>query len=100
MRVVGWPGGTAVRPVHRSLPLFCQHCEVAPGEPVCPVYAAYHTKEGLNGQVYNRCVGTRYCGNNCPYHGRKLNWFNYTWAAPLDLQLNPNVTARQLGARQ
>ena len=100
LRVERWQEGTAAKPLNMFLPMFCQHCEVAPCEPVCPVYAAYHTKEGLNGQVYNRCVGTRYCGNNCPYHVRKFNWFNYTWAAPLDLQLNPDVTVRQLGVME
>jgi len=100
MRVERWQEGTAVKPVNMFLPMFCQHCEIAPCEPVCPVYAAYHTREGLNGQVYNRCVGTRYCGNNCPYHVRKFNWFNYTWAAPLDQQLNPDVTVRQLGVME
>ncbi len=100
MRVERWQEGSAARPTNLFLPMFCQHCEIAPCEPVCPVYAAYQTKEGLNAQVYNRCVGTRYCGNNCPYHVRRFNWFNYTWVPPLDLQLNPDVTVRQLGVME
>jgi molybdopterin-containing oxidoreductase family iron-sulfur binding subunit len=100
LRVERWQEGTPSHPESIFLPMFCQHCEVAPCEPVCPVYAAYHTREGLNAQVYNRCVGTRYCGNNCPYHVRRFNWFNYAWPAPLDLQLNPDVTVRQLGVME
>ena len=64
------------------------------------MYAAYRTDEGLNGQVYNRCVGTRYCGNNCPYHVRRFNWFQYEFPAPLEVQLNPDVTVRQLGVME
>jgi len=100
LRVERWQEGTPGQPLNMFLPMFCQHCDVAPCEPVCPVYAAYHTREGLNGQVYNRCVGTRYCGNACPYHVRRFNWFNYTWTAPLDQQLNPDVTVREAGVME
>jgi anaerobic selenocysteine-containing dehydrogenase/Fe-S-cluster-containing dehydrogenase component len=100
LRVERWEEGTVSKPLNLFMPMFCQHCDVAPCEPVCPVYAAYHTREGLNGQVYNRCVGTRYCGNACVYHVRYFNWYNYTWPAPLDLQLNPDVAVRQGGVME
>jgi molybdopterin-containing oxidoreductase family iron-sulfur binding subunit len=100
LRLERWAEGSPAHPANIFLPMFCQHCEVAPCEPVCPVFAAYRTDEGLNGQVYNRCVGTRYCGNNCPYHVRRFNWFQWAWPEPLDVQLNPDVTVRQLGVME
>ncbi len=100
IRVERWAAGDAGQRSNVFLPMLCQHCEVAPCEPVCPVFAAYRTDEGLNGQVYNRCVGTRYCGNNCPYHVRRFNWYQWEWPEPLDVQLNPDVTVRQLGVME
>jgi molybdopterin-containing oxidoreductase family iron-sulfur binding subunit len=100
LRLERWAEGSPAAPTNVFLPMLCQHCEVAPCEPVCPVFAAYRTDEGLNGQVYNRCVGTRYCGNNCPYHVRRFNWYQWKWPEPLDVQLNPDVTVRQLGVME
>jgi molybdopterin-containing oxidoreductase family iron-sulfur binding subunit len=84
----------------RFIPILCQQCGNAPCEPVCPVFATYHNNEGMNVQVYNRCVGTRYCANGCPYHVRFFNYWEPVWPESLRNQLNPDVTVRSRGVME
>ncbi|MDI3339650.1 MAG: 4Fe-4S dicluster domain-containing protein [Sphaerobacter sp.] len=84
----------------RYIPVPCMHCSEAPCEPVCPVYATYHTPEGINMQVYNRCIGTRYCSVNCHWHVRFFNFWEPKWPESLHNQLNPDVSVRSRGVME